>query len=72
MITTVDPYIIKTWDKVFKNGPIKICGGQPFKNLEFEISDFLKAVFRKFYLVHSDRFICIIPMRPLYQPISRK
>ena len=27
-----------TWDKVFKNGPSKICGRQPFK---------------KFYLVHS-------------------
>ena len=22
------------WDKVFKNGPIKICGRQPLKNLE--------------------------------------
>ena len=22
-----------TWDKVFKNGPIKICGRQPLKNL---------------------------------------
>ena len=22
------------WDKVFKNGPIKICGRQPLKNLK--------------------------------------
>ena len=22
------------WDKVFKNGPSKICGGQPLKNLK--------------------------------------
>ena len=47
--------------KVFKNGPSKICGRQPFK--KFEVlwsasadhitSDFLKAVFHKFYLVYS-------------------
>ena len=23
-----------TWDKVFKNGPSKICGRQPLKNLK--------------------------------------
>ena len=34
------------WDKVFKNGPSKICGRQPLKS-------FLKAVFHKFYLVQS-------------------
>ena len=34
--------------KVFKNGPSKICGRKPLKNLNF-----LKAVFYKFYLVHS-------------------
>ena len=22
------------WDKVFKYGPIKVCGRQPFKNLK--------------------------------------
>ena len=33
------------WDKIFKNGPSKICGRQPLKNL---ISDFLKAAFHKF------------------------
>ena len=39
MITSVDLYIIKTWDKVFQNGLIKICGRQPFKNwnLKFQI-----------------------------------
>ena len=24
----------KLWDKVFKNGPSKICGRQPLKNLK--------------------------------------
>ena len=32
------------WDKIFKNGPSKICGRQPIT------SDFLKAVFHKFLL----------------------
>ena len=49
------------WDKVFKNGPSKGCGKQPLKNLKFKKikkqkiknSNFLKAVFNKFYLVHS-------------------
>ena len=48
-------------DKVFKNGPSKICGRQPLKNFKgyglFKQttipSNFLKAVFHKFYLVHS-------------------
>ena len=52
------------WDKVFKNGPSKICGRQPLKNLKrygllkadrstpypFE---FFKGCLHKFYLVHS-------------------
>ena len=25
---------MKQWDKVFKNGPSKICGRQPLKNLK--------------------------------------
>ena len=41
------------WDKVFKNGPSKICGRQPLKNLKryglleenHAPSNFLKAVF---------------------------
>ena len=33
------------WDKVFKNGPSKICGRQILKTL--------KTAFHKFYLVHS-------------------
>ena len=49
------------WDEVFKNGPSKICGRQPLKNLkEYGLpkadhtpSYFLKVVFHKFYLVHS-------------------
>ena len=47
-------------DKVFKNGPSKICGRQPLKNMkgygllkvENTPSNFLKAVFHKLYLVH--------------------
>ena len=44
------------WVKVFKNGASKICGRQPLKNLKWHdllSSNFLKAVFHKFYLVHS-------------------
>ena len=48
------------WDKVFKNGPSKICERQSLKSLKeyclFKAyhtpSNFLKAVFHKFYLVH--------------------
>ena len=52
-------------DKIFKNGPNRICGLQPLKNSEVIWSiltdhknrpdhfKFLKAVFHKFYLVHS-------------------
>ena len=49
------------WGKVFKSGPSKIFGRQPLKNLkgyglpkaDHIPSNFLKAVFHKFYLVHS-------------------
>ena len=49
------------WDKVFKNGPSKIFGRQPLKNLEgygllkadHTPSNSLKAVFHKFYLAYS-------------------
>ena len=41
------------WDKVFRNGPSEICGRQPLKNLSHIPSNLLKAVFHKFYLVHS-------------------
>ena len=49
------------WDKVFKNGPSKICRGQPLKNLkEYGLpkadhapKNCLKSVFHKSYLVHS-------------------
>ena len=36
------------WGMKFKNGPSKICGTQPLKNLKCT-SNFLKAVFHKFY-----------------------
>ena len=49
------------WVKVFKNGPNKICGRQPLKNLKWygllrqTISDMLCSgrLYHKFYLVHS-------------------
>ena len=46
------------WNKVFKNGPSKICGRQPLKNLKGygllkeTPSNFLNAVSHRFYLVH--------------------
>ena len=43
-------YFINIWVKVFKNGPSKIFGRQPLKNLKWYGE---KAVFHKFYLVHS-------------------
>ena len=36
-------------DKIFKNGPSKICGRQPLKNLKW----YGLPIFHKFYLVHS-------------------
>ena len=49
------------WDKLFNNGPSKICGRQPLKNLkghgvlkaDHSLSNFLKTVFHIFYLVRS-------------------
>ena len=49
------------WGKVFKNEPNKVCGGQPLKNFKGDglleanhtPSNFLNAVFHKFYFVHS-------------------
>ena len=49
------------WGKVFKNGPSKVCGKQPLKIWRGMVylkqtllpSKCLKAVFHKFYLVHS-------------------
>ena len=48
------------WDRVFKNEPSKICERQPLENLKgyglhkayHTPSNFLKAVFHKFCLVH--------------------
>ena len=58
------------WDRVFKSGLTKFCGRQPLKNLKgYGLlkqtisldgpSNFLKAVFRKIYLVHSS-MLCLI------------
>ena len=55
------PSVKIIWDIVFKNGPSKICGRQPLKNskgyglrkADYTPLNFFKAVFRKFYLVHS-------------------
>ena len=54
-------HILYIWDKVFKKRPSTICGRQPSKNLkgygllyvDHTPSNLLKAVFHKFYLVHS-------------------
>ena len=50
-------YSIRFWDKVFKNGPNKICGRQPLKNLKWyglprqtvSLQFFLKAVFHEYH-----------------------
>ena len=44
------------WDKVFKNGPSKICGRQPLKNLKADHipPNFLKAVQGLNYLFRRD------------------
>ena len=51
------PILCYKWIKTFKNGPNKICGRQPLKNRSdmvcLSTSNLLKAVFHKFYLVHS-------------------
>ena len=36
------------WDKVFKNGPSKICGGQPL------LEPFLNTFSQMFFLVDSE------------------
>ena len=49
------------WGKLLKIGPSKICGIQSLKNLKWYgpfyqtiiTSNFLKAAFHKFYLIHS-------------------
>ena len=54
-------YVHHIWDKVFRNGASEICGRQPLKKLKRVWSalgktyrfNFLRAVFRKLFLVHS-------------------
>ena len=49
------------WEEVFKNGSSKTCERQPLKKLkgyclpkaDYTPSNFLEAVFHKFYLTHS-------------------
>ena len=53
-LTSLNKHI---WAQVFKKGPSKICGRQPLKNLMGY--GLLKAVFHKFYLVHS-WILCLI------------
>ena len=31
------------WDKVFKNGPSKICGKQPLRNFTWSILEYLDS-----------------------------
>ena len=55
----------KIWVKVFRNGPSKICGRQPLKDLkrydlrkaDYTLSNFLNAVSLKFYQVHREYFV---------------
>ena len=54
----IDVYFV--WVKVFKNEPSKICGRQPLKNMKWYdrigrpyYFIFFKAIFHKFYSVHS-------------------
>ena len=62
-----DSALTSTCDKTFENGPSKICRRQPLKNLNWYgllrqtiiISNFLKTVFHKFYLVHF-LILCLI------------
>ena len=43
------------WNKLFKNGPSKICEIQPLKNYELKADHITqkKAVFHKCYFIHS-------------------
>lgn len=67
------------WDIVFKNGPIKILGRQPFKNLNgyglfkqpYITSIFLKGAFHhKFYLAQMTVFITCIYLISIYYLFS--
>ena len=57
--------LIIRWDKLFKNGPNKICGRQPLKDLKGAYDlirrciplQILKAVFHRFFLVHIEYFV---------------
>ena len=62
MLWIIDASLLKIWVKVFKNGPIKICGRQPLKNFK---SIFLKAAFHKFYwfiLEYLDSYVQFIEL----------
>ena len=49
------------WDKVFKNGPSKVCRRQPLKNLKgLQCLLLSKAVLNKFYLIHSWYFVPLV------------
>ena len=66
-------YMYFIWGKGFKNGPSKIWGRQPLKNLmgygllqaDNTSSDFLKAVLHKSYLVHSWTLCAVCVLRIL-------
>lgn len=67
------------WDIVFKNGPIKILGRQPFKNLNgyglfkqpYITSIFLKGAFHhKVYLAQMTVFITCIYLVSIYYLFS--
>ena len=58
-VSCIQSKYMKTWDKLFKNGPSKSCGRRPLKSLKLQVcldhftSNFSKAGFHEFYLVYS-------------------
>ena len=44
-VLTSSKYITNIWDKVFKNGPSKICGRQPLKILLGLLLNTLSRIF---------------------------
>ena len=59
----------RKWGIVFEKGPSEICAGQPLKNLKC-YGLLLRAVFHKFYLVHSLILRLIYPSTLTYYHLS--
>ena len=52
---------VPKWDKVFKNGPSRICGRQPLKNFTWSILE---------YFASYVAFYHILRLQPLFQFIQ--